>query len=212
MIWQSGSSHFPEVHSPAVMPIISHHPWVLAPDDHEFPVTPPTSDYDSESNPFDFNNTIPLNTKAVVAVIGVGYVGAHLINSFSEQYKVIGYDISKERIQEIANDNRDKDNVRFTARAADITEATHFLISVPTLLLPDKMVDSSSLRGALMTVRKHARTGATVVIESSVAMGMTRKLLGPLAAARGFFAGMSPEVCTSILSHEIVILTKSLAG
>jgi UDP-N-acetyl-D-mannosaminuronate dehydrogenase len=33
-----------------------------------------------------------------------------------------------------------------------------------------------------------------VVIESTVAVGMTRELLGPLAASRGILAGMSPEV------------------
>jgi hypothetical protein len=32
------------------------------------------------------------------------------------------------------------------------------------------------------------------VIESSVSVGLTRQLLGPIAEAKGLFAGMSPEV------------------
>jgi hypothetical protein len=32
------------------------------------------------------------------------------------------------------------------------------------------------------------------VIESTVAVGMTRDFLGPLARSRGILAGMSPEV------------------
>ncbi|KAH6893420.1 hypothetical protein B0T10DRAFT_604637 [Thelonectria olida] len=42
-------------------------------------------------------------------------------------------------------------------------------------------------------VGRVARRGSSVVIESSVAVGMTRQLLGPLAVSKGPFAGMSPE-------------------
>jgi UDP-N-acetyl-D-mannosaminuronate dehydrogenase len=65
-------------------------------------------------------------------------------------------------------------------------------------LLPDKTIDSSYLRNALNTVGRHARPGSTVVFESSVVVGMTRQLLGPLGAARRFFVGMSPEVRDSL--------------
>ncbi|QPC60231.1 hypothetical protein HYE67_002462 [Fusarium culmorum] len=115
----------------------------------------------------------------VVAVIGVGYVGKHLVNSFS--------------IQNLKNECQDNENVQFSKNSQDLRRATHFLISVPTLLRPDKTIDSSYLREALKTVGEIARSGSTVVIESSVAVGMTRQLLGPLAVTRKFFAGMSPE-------------------
>ncbi|KJZ76506.1 hypothetical protein HIM_04235 [Hirsutella minnesotensis 3608] len=129
----------------------------------------------------------------LVAVIGVGYVGEHLVNAFSKQFRVLGYDVSKERVKKLESAFAANTQVQFTSSAYELATATHYLVSVPTLLLPDKSIDSSFLRSALTAVAKNARRGSVVVIESSVAVGMTREFLGPLAKDRGFFAGMSPE-------------------
>ncbi|KAH0490794.1 hypothetical protein TgHK011_002246 [Trichoderma gracile] len=129
----------------------------------------------------------------LVAVIGVGYVGEHLVDVFSRRFNVLGFDVSEARVKVLASKYADNTKVRITSNAIRLAEATHFLISVPTLLLPDKSVDTSYLRSALATVADHARPGSTVVFESSVAVGMTRQLLGPLALAHNWFAGMSPE-------------------
>ncbi|KAI9166470.1 UDP-N-acetyl-D-glucosamine 6-dehydrogenase [Paramyrothecium foliicola] len=139
------------------------------------------------------SGVIDSETEPLVAVIGVGYVGEHLVGEFSKHYDVLGYDVSEARVKMLSDKFADNSRLRLTHSAKDIASATHFLISVPTLLLPDKTIDSSYLRSALAAVGLHARRGATVVIESSVAVGMTRELLGPLAKERGFFAGMSPE-------------------
>lgn len=88
----------------------------------------------------------------VVAVIGVGYVGKHLVNSFSSRYQVIGFDVSATRIQNLKNEYQDNENVQFSQNSQDLRRATHFLISVPTLLRPDKTIDPSYLREALKTV------------------------------------------------------------
>ncbi|KLU92550.1 hypothetical protein MAPG_11495 [Magnaporthiopsis poae ATCC 64411] len=138
---------------------------------------------------------IASDAEPLVAVIGVGYVGAHLVSSFSSCWDVCGFDLSRDRIAQLSSEAefRQHPRVCFSTRAADLADATHYLISVPTLLLADKTVDTSHLQKAIETVFQHARPGATVVIESSVAVGMTRELLGPLAKARGCFAGMSPE-------------------
>lgn len=132
-----------------------------------------------------------------VAIMGVGYVGTHLVSTFATKYPVIGFDVSKARVRQLSNDQAAGEtlsDIEYTCDAAVLRRATHFLISVPTLLRHDRTVDASFLSKALQTVWKHARPGATVVIESSVAVGMTRELLGPLAMQRGLFAGMSPEV------------------
>ena len=132
-------------------------------------------------------------TEPLVAVIGVGYVGEHLVSVFSNKHQVIGYDVSETRTEILSKKFAGNTRVQLTTKATGLKQATHFLIAVPTLLLPDKTIDSSFLRSALAAVSLHARRGAVVVIESSVAVGMTRELLGPLAKQRGFFAGMSPE-------------------
>jgi threonine dehydrogenase-like Zn-dependent dehydrogenase len=144
-------------------------------------------------------SSISPSDEPTVAVLGVGYVGTHLVSAFSSKYPVIGFDVSKPRINDLRASQLNEPvdgsrEIEYTWDTATLSRATHFLVSVPTLLRPDHTVDASFLCSALQAVEKHARTGATIVIESSVAVGMTRELLGPLAQKKGFFAGMSPEV------------------
>ncbi|OJD32817.1 udp-glucose dehydrogenase udp-mannac [Diplodia corticola] len=134
----------------------------------------------------------------VVAVIGVGYVGLHLVTTFAAaSFAVLAYDVSAKRLAALAADVLTPDaypSVALTSTPADLRRATHFLVAVPTtLLLPDKRVDTSFVRAALATVGTYARPGATVVVESSVGVGMTRRLLGNLMRSRNLKAGMSPE-------------------
>lgn len=139
---------------------------------------------------------VSANAEPLVAVIGVGFVGTGLVDSFSSKYNVMGFDISNERLDVLRQEFRMRPNVSFTSMETDLKKATHFLVSVPTLLRKDKSIDLSYLRSALRKIELYARRGSTVVIESSVAIGLTRELLGPIASSRGLFAGMSPEVCT----------------
>ncbi|SPJ81971.1 related to Vi polysaccharide biosynthesis protein vipA/tviB [Fusarium torulosum] len=163
-----------------------------------YPDTPPLSSSSSDTG-FAIGQSLYHSTQVsqhdepVIAVIGVGYVGTHLVSSFSSRYQVIGFDVSAKKVKDLSAEYQDTHHVSFSRDSQDLRRATHFLISVPTLLRPDKTIDSSYLREALKTVGEVARSGSTVIIESSVAVGMTRQLLGPLAASRTFFAGMSPE-------------------
>jgi UDP-glucose/GDP-mannose dehydrogenase family, NAD binding domain len=134
----------------------------------------------------------------LVAVIGVGYVGIQLVTSFAEYYNVIAFDVSEERIKAIAPMMQQYPSVTCSTSHGHLAGATHFLISVPTTLLTDKRIDTSFLQSAIYTVGLHARPGATVVVESSVAVGMTRQLLSRLMMLRGIKAGMSPEVSSSL--------------
>ncbi|KAJ4169645.1 hypothetical protein NW754_005797 [Fusarium falciforme] len=135
----------------------------------------------------------PAEPTPLVAVIGVGFVGTGLVDSFSAKYDILGFDISEERVKDLRVEFEARPNVSFTSTESDLKLATHFLISVPTLLLSDKSINLSYLKSALDKVNRWARPGSTIVIESSVAIGMTRELLGPIAKSRRLFAGMSPE-------------------
>ncbi|PTD03110.1 UDP-N-acetyl-D-glucosamine 6-dehydrogenase [Fusarium culmorum] len=162
-----------------------------------YPDTPPLSSSPSETdlslNSAASASSITPETTPVVAVVGVGYVGTHLVSSFSSKYQVIGFDVSERRIKELDQEFQGNNHVRFPRTQSDLISATHFLISVPTLLRPNKSINSSYLRDALNMVSQVARRGSTIVIESSVAVGMTRELVGPMAKRLGLFAGMSPE-------------------
>ncbi|KAL5592024.1 hypothetical protein FOVSG1_010913 [Fusarium oxysporum f. sp. vasinfectum] len=135
----------------------------------------------------------PTEATPLVAVIGVGFVGTGLVDSFSSKYEIMGFDISEDRLEFLRGEFSARPNVSFTSNEPDLGKATHFLISVPTLLRSDRTIDLSYLRSALRRVEQWARPGCTVVIESSVSVGLTRELLGPIAKAKGLFAGMSPE-------------------
>jgi hypothetical protein len=163
---------------------------------NRLPLTPPEEIKKLEFNLKGRNNLwphIPAD-EPVVAIIGVGYVGVHLVVSFALQYRVIAFDVSAERLRSLKDQFSLYSSVSTTTDATQLRIATHFLIAVPTNLLPDNSVDISYLRAAISTVELYARPGATVVIESSVAVGMTRKLLSSLMKERGLKAGMSPEV------------------
>jgi hypothetical protein len=131
----------------------------------------------------------------LVAVIGVGYVGLHLVTGFSKHYNVIAFDLSQKRLESVAGELLPNARLSLTSDPSRLAAATHFLISVPTLLVPGaSAVDTSYLQSAIDTISIHARIGATVVIESSVAVGMTRSLLAKIVHKYHLKAGMSPEV------------------
>ncbi|CAK3805818.1 UDP-glucose dehydrogenase UDP- c dehydrogenase [Lecanosticta acicola] len=127
-----------------------------------------------------------------VAVIGTGYVGLHLVETFSRAYDVIAFDVSEQRIQEVQL--RVGKNVTCTSDPTSLAEATHFLVSVSTVVKQhQRTIDISCIQMAIETITTYARPGSTVVIESSVAVGMTRDLLAPLLRSKSLLCGMSPE-------------------
>ncbi|KAK4540366.1 hypothetical protein LTR36_009323 [Oleoguttula mirabilis] len=133
-----------------------------------------------------------LPSHAIVAVIGVGFVGFQLACAFGKVYEVIAFDIDPRRLLEVHLQLAGK-RVRCTSNPSEIAAATHFLISVPTGLYHDKTVDTRHLESAIALVAEHARPGSTVIIESSVAVGMTRQLMHSVMLSKSLKAGMSPE-------------------
>lgn len=134
-----------------------------------------------------------LHSRPVVAVIGVGYVGLHLVETFAKTHRIVAFDVSESRLLDVASQLAGLP-VTCTSSPADLAAASYFLIAVPTALNHDKSVDTTYLQSAVAVVEQYARPGSTVVVESSVAVGMTRSLLGPLVESKGLNVGMSPEV------------------
>ncbi|EXJ77146.1 hypothetical protein A1O3_10304 [Capronia epimyces CBS 606.96] len=134
---------------------------------------------------------MPSTTPEYVCIVGVGYVGESLLREFSQVHPTIGFDVSEKRIKDLRSQYGEQKDLVLTTNEADLSLATHYLISVPTLLKPDHSVDFSHLKSALSTVFRYARPGNTIVIESSVAVGTTRQLFG--STQNLFHCGMSPE-------------------
>ncbi|KAH8888430.1 nucleotide sugar dehydrogenase [Thozetella sp. PMI_491] len=137
--------------------------------------------------------SVPQSAESVVAVLGVGYVGLNLVTAFAAHYRVIAFDVSVKRVRELKSTLPDLTNIHLTSEVSDLRAASHFLIAVPTLIREDKSINTGHINSAIGMVATHAAPGSTIVIESSVAVGMTRALLAPVMKSMGFKAGMSPE-------------------
>lgn len=173
-------------------------PWNFNDLQDSIAITPPAEEVldsyfqKNEATPF---SPVTDDEAPLVAIIGVGYVGLHLVTAFSKHYNVVAFDISQKRLAAVADQLPKRGNLTLTSDKSRLAAATHFLVSVPTLLVPGtSVVDTSLVRMALDTICAHARVGSTIVIESSVAVGMTRSLLGDIVQKRHLKAGMSPEV------------------
>ncbi|GME46768.1 putative udp-glucose dehydrogenase udp-mannac [Neofusicoccum parvum] len=126
-----------------------------------------------------------------VCVVGVGFVGESLLREFGKVFPSIGFDISPKRIDELRPLFKGLPSTTLTSDESALSTATHFLISVPTLLKQDRTVDLSHLLSAVRVVLAHARPGCVIVIESSVSVGTTRHIFAPYKNV--FHCGMSPE-------------------
>lgn len=127
-----------------------------------------------------------------VCIIGVGFVGEHLIEAFSKNYFVIGYDVSPARVIEMRTKFQDNENVLIQSTTNNLESSKLFCISVPTFLLQDNRVDDRYIRSAIKLVEKVALPKSIVVMESSVYVGMTRTLLKSLRE-KDIYVGFSPE-------------------
>ena len=79
--------------------------------------------------------------KASVAVLGLGYVGFPLAIEFAKRFRTIGYDISSERIEELRGTFEEAIDITFTSNVADISDASLYVISVPTPVDENKNPD-----------------------------------------------------------------------
>lgn len=130
-----------------------------------------------------------LNMKTI-CVIGVGYVGEHLLTNFKRKYNVICVDISQERIKLLKEKYPD---VTFHSDFHDsISYSDVFLVSVPTLVDKNKQINLGPLHAVKEKLLHLARPGSLVMVESSVYIGATREIFGILRN-KGIYVGFSPE-------------------
>ncbi|KAL3421574.1 nucleotide sugar dehydrogenase [Phlyctema vagabunda] len=144
-----------------------------------------------ETSTLSYSTDLDSHLETVVCVVGVGYVGTELLSAFGRVFTSIGFDVSQDRLNHIKPEFEHLEKVTLTSDASQLSRGTHYLISVPTNLHKDNSVDATHLKTAIQMVTSCARPGSTIVIESSVSVGMTRSLL---AKYKGILnCGMSPE-------------------
>ena len=168
---------------------------------------------------------------AVVAVVGLGYVGLPLAVEFGRRRRTIGYDRSRERVEAIGrgedrsgelsvDELRSAKSLSVTADAAALKEADFVIVAVPTPVDGDKKPDLEMLVSASRTVGANLKRGATVVFESTVYPGATAGVCVPaLEGASGlkwkqdFHVGYSPErINPGDREHSLARIVKVVSG
>ncbi len=146
-----------------------------------------------------------------IAVIGLGYVGLPLSVEFSKYFKVVGFDINKNRISELQN-GTDKTktiinskylkskNLSFSNNINLIKDCNIYIITVPTPIDNANRPDLSYLKNASETVGNLLNIEDMVIYESTVYPGLTEEFCIPILAKKSkliinkdFFCGYSPE-------------------
>ncbi|MEH7116828.1 nucleotide sugar dehydrogenase, partial [Neobacillus vireti] len=148
--------------------------------------------------------------KEKISVIGLGYVGMPLAIEFAKVVDVVGFDISKEKVQkylngiDITNEVGDKEiqetSALFTWEENNIKDCKFHIVAVPTPINLDKTPDLNPVIGASKTVGRNLTKGSIVVFESTVYPGVTEDVCIPvlekesgLKCGIDFKVGYSPE-------------------
>ena len=174
-----------------------------------------------------------------IAIIGLGYVGLPLAVEFAKQYFVVGFDINKQRINEL-NSGVDKtlevdnDNLKsvltsdlnadkglFITDNVDALAVTNvYIVTVPTPTDELKRPVFTPLIKASETVGKVLKNDDIVVYESTVYPGATEDICIPvlekvsgLTFNKDFYAGYSPErINPGDKKHTVTKILKVTSG
>jgi UDP-N-acetyl-D-galactosamine dehydrogenase len=166
-----------------------------------------------------------------VCVIGLGYVGLPLAVEFGKKIEVIGFDINKERIEELKKGHdrtlevdgpelKSASKLSFTSDPKDLKSVNYFIVTVPTPVDQFKKPDLSPLISASKTVGGILKKDDIVIYESTVYPGCTEEVCVPvLEKISGlkfnvdFFCGYSPErINPGNKLHRVSTIKKITSG
>ena len=146
-----------------------------------------------------------------IAILGLGYVGLPLAVEFSKHFPTIGFDIKKDRIEELKS-GKDSTlevseselaaatNLRYSFNEDDLKEANVLIVTVPTPIDDHRQPDLTPLIKASEMLGRVIKKGDVVIYESTVYPGATEEDCIPvvekvsgLVFNKDFYAGYSPE-------------------
>jgi UDP-N-acetyl-D-galactosamine dehydrogenase len=171
-----------------------------------------------------------LSVKKNIAVVGLGYVGLPVAVAFGKENKVIGFDVNKQRIEELINNidctnevtinELEEANIKFTNDKKELTTADFIIVAVPTPIDEHNQPDLTPLIKASETVGSVLQKGTIVVFESTVYPGATEEVCVPilekeskLEYGKDFYVGYSPErINPGDTTHRFTTIKKIVAG
>lgn len=152
--------------------------------------------------------------KAIVGIIGLGYVGLPLVLRFCEEgFNVLGFDIDDEKVKRLSRGESYIKHIapekikkflksalfEATADMQRLSEVDAIIICVPTPLTDKREPDMQYVENTAKEIAKRLRKGQLVSLESTTYPGTTEEALLPLFAEKGlkvgddFFLVFSPE-------------------
>lgn len=152
--------------------------------------------------------------RAVVGVVGMGYVGLPLALLFVRQgYRLLGFDIDEEKVRALKSGSsylsHISDEEIESAQSSGLFDVTSdfdraaevhaILLCVPTPLTDHRQPDMSYIEDTCRTLAPRLVPGQLITLESTSYPGTTREVMKPLLAqgglevGRNLFLGYSPE-------------------
>ena len=166
-----------------------------------------------------------------VAVIGLGYVGLPLAVEFGRHFDTIGFDVSRQKIEQyrLLNDPTGEvsraqfeaaTRLRVTNEAEALHDADFIIVAVPTPVDDAHRPDFGPLVSASQAAGRNMKRGAIVVYESTVYPGATEEECIPVLEKfsgmkwkQDFHVGYSPErINPGDKEHTLTRITKVVSG
>lgn len=168
--------------------------------------------------------------KAMVAVIGLGYVGLPLAAALGRYVNVIGFETCKDRIDqlrqgidttgELSREALASTQAEFTEDAQRLKDASFLIVTVPTPVNDHNKPDLNPVRAASHLIARNLSPGSIVVYESTVYPGVTEEICLPILERKSglkngvdFKVGYSPErINPGDREHTVENIVKVVSG
>ena len=141
--------------------------------------------------------------EAVIAVVGLGYVGLPLVLRYAEEgFTVIGFDVDASKVEKLGRGESYIEHIaaadvakarsagfEATAEVARLSEADAIILCVPTPLNRYREPDLSFVTDTVDSILPHLRAGQAISLESTTYPGTTEEELEPRIASTGLQVG-----------------------
>ena len=171
-----------------------------------------------------------VNKEEKISLVGLGYVGLPIAVAFAKKVEVIGFDISKDKVdlykkgfdptKEVGDEAIRNTTVDFTYDSNRLKEAKFHIVAVPTPVNSDHTPDLGPVKSASKTVGRNLTKGSIVVYESTVYPGVTEDICIPILEQESglkcgvdFKVGFSPErINPGDKVHRLETIVKVVSG
>lgn len=152
--------------------------------------------------------------KALIGIIGLGYIGLSLADVFAKSgFKIVGFDSNPKKVEDLKKKKKilnffdfsllfsllDNKHLILSSDSSVLKNADIIIISVSTSLDEHRVPDLTNLRSAFKTVNKHAKKNQLIILQSSTYPGTTEEEVLPMLntkhkIGKDIFLAHVPEV------------------